>query len=146
METQLCINAVRDPSMGVGWNSNSLPLTKTFPARRPLFFLLREVELIEIDFSRCRLAVAARTLVASTGFDLNIDFAARRRFCAAGYQGLHRLFTLLREDPVLRVYASPLRKARFPSPWKTAPWSPQNRSNPPGSHCDVDAKRTRARR
>src|SRR4249919_4402769 len=67
-----------------------------------LLFFLREVELIKIDFSRRRLAVASRTLRFPPAL-IQIDLAARRRFCTAGYERLHRVFTFLREDPVLRI-------------------------------------------
>src|SRR5262245_24716136 len=102
MEPELYINAVRNSSHRRRLKFKVSSFDQHFSRSPPFFFLLSEVELIEINFSRRRLAVASRSLRLPPAL-IQIDFAARRRFRAAGYQRLHRFFTLLGEDPILRI-------------------------------------------
>src|SRR2546427_400345 len=82
MEAQLCINAVRNPSHRRGLKFKVLGFDQHLSRPPPLFFLVSEVELIEIDFRGRRLAIPSRSLRFPPAL-IQIDLAAWRRLRAA---------------------------------------------------------------
>src|SRR5262245_61327071 len=93
MEPQLRVDAVRHSAHLCLLKLEVFSFYQLFSRSPPFVFLLREVQLIEIDFSRRRLAVASRSLRLPPAL-IEIHLATRGRFRTAGYQCFHRLFAL----------------------------------------------------